>query len=96
LQSQYFGEMSLLTSDPRSATITTSTSAVIYEVAKRVIEPILLARPKVTHELAQTVAMRQLQNQTTLALDKSPSSESHRQTFTAQMLNKIRDFFNAH
>jgi small-conductance mechanosensitive channel/CRP-like cAMP-binding protein len=96
LQGQYFGEMSLLTGDPRSATITTSTSAVIYEVAKRVIEPILQARPEVLQELAQTIAMRQLQNQTTLARDNSAASEAHQQTFTAQILGKIRDFFSAH
>ena len=93
-QGQYFGEMSLLTGDPRSATVTASTSVVIYEVAKQVLEPILLARPEVLEQLAQTVASRQTQNRTSLAQDNALSLAAEHQTFAAQILGKIKSFFS--
>jgi small-conductance mechanosensitive channel/CRP-like cAMP-binding protein len=93
-QGQYFGEMSLLTGDPRSATIIASTGVVLYEVAKKVLEPILAARPEVLHQLAKTVANRQLQNQVSLAKGTGNSLESEQQTFATQILGKIRSFFS--
>ncbi len=93
-QGQYFGEMSLLTGDPRSATVCAATSAIVYEVAKSVLEPILAMRPEVAHELAHTVAGRQMQNQSTLAQDRQADAKVSQQTFAAQLLGKIRDFFS--
>ncbi len=93
-QGQYFGEMSLLTGDPRSATVSSATGAIIYEVAKNVLAPILAARPEVAQQLADTVAGRQLQNQTSLALDRGPESTATHQNFAAQLLGKIRKFFS--
>lgn len=90
---EYFGEMSLLTGDPRSATIVAATGAVVYEVAKEVLEPILFARPEVTQSLADKVAARQLHNQARLAGGKSPADEISPTTFAAQLLSRIRKFF---
>jgi small-conductance mechanosensitive channel/CRP-like cAMP-binding protein len=94
-QGQYFGEMSLLTGDPRSATIRTATSAVIYEIQKEVLEPILHARPELAGALAATVARRQLENQARLSENRQAHSETEQKTFAAQLLGRIRNFFSA-
>ena len=93
-QGQYFGEMSLLTGDPRSATITAATGVVLFEVAKKVLEPILSARPEVAQQMANTVAKRQLQNQSSLAKEDQAVREETQQTFATQILGKIRSFFS--
>ncbi len=92
---QYFGEMSLLTGEPRSATVRTATSAVVYEVAKGALEAILAARPALAAELAATVARRQMENQARFARDAAAAGEGQQQSLTDQLLNKIRRFFSA-
>ena len=41
----FFGEVSLLTGEPRSATVTAVTDCVVYEIRKQDFEPLLKARP---------------------------------------------------
>lgn len=57
-----FGEMSLLTGQPRSATIVASTEAVVYEIRKEYLEPILHGRAEIAGELATVMARRQALN----------------------------------
>ena len=46
------GEMSLLTGEPRSATVRAVDGALVYEVGRRQYEPILAARPELVDALA--------------------------------------------
>jgi small-conductance mechanosensitive channel/CRP-like cAMP-binding protein len=92
-QGQYFGEMSLLTGDPRSATVVAATGTIVYEVAKSVLEPILSARPDLTHQLAQTIARRKFENQSTLTSQFSTQVIDSHETFTSLLLTKIKGFF---
>ncbi|MDX2269126.1 MAG: mechanosensitive ion channel family protein [Bryobacter sp.] len=94
-QGQYFGEMSLLTGDLRSATVQCATSAVVFAVEKYVLEPILRERPELVQVLATTIAERQLQNQAELAKNTVLQNGDGQQTFAAQLLGKIRNFFGA-
>ena len=57
-----FGEMSLLTGQPRSATVIALTDAVVYEVNKEVLDPILQRRSVVIEKLATIMAQRQAMN----------------------------------
>lgn len=93
-QGQFFGEMSLLTGDPRSATVQAATSVVLYEIDKSALAPILAERPEIAKELARTVANRQLQNQKLLSADNGSATDSEHQTFAAQLLAKIKSFFS--
>jgi CRP-like cAMP-binding protein len=54
-----FGEMSLLTGAPRSATVLARSAGIAYEVAKHDIAPILMARPEISAELGHLLAKRQ-------------------------------------
>ena len=55
----YFGEMSLLTGAPRSATVRARTAGVVFEVAKPDLAPILEARPGIAAELGLLLSRRQ-------------------------------------
>lgn len=94
-EGEYFGEMSLLTGDARSATVQAASGAVLYEVEKSLLEPILSGRPEVAMKLANTVAGRQLQNRDSLDRDSAASQPAAHQSFAEQLLGKIRNFFFA-
>ncbi len=57
-----FGEMSLLTGQPRSATVTAVTDAVVFEVAREDLDPVLQRRPELAEALAGIMAARRAQN----------------------------------
>ena len=52
------GEMSLLTGAPRSATVRAVDGALVYEVGRRQLEPILAARPELMEALEEAMATR--------------------------------------
>jgi CRP-like cAMP-binding protein len=52
----HYGEIALLTGAPSPATITALTPAVVYELPKDDLAPILEARPQVAHELSRALA----------------------------------------
>jgi small-conductance mechanosensitive channel/CRP-like cAMP-binding protein len=90
-----FGEMSLLTGQKRSATVLAATDAVIYEIRKSDIEPILRRRPEIATSLASLMANRQRQNaERRHALDEAalvavaPTSDD--------LLTRIRALFKVH
>lgn len=52
------GEMSLLTGEPRAATIRAITGATAYEIGRHQYEPLLRARPQLVDELAAMLEVR--------------------------------------
>lgn len=52
------GEMSLLTGEPRSATVRATTGATVYEIGPRQYEPLLRARPAIIDDLARLIETR--------------------------------------
>lgn len=59
LAGEIFGEMSLLTGAPRSATVTANTGVVAYEVTRDLFETILNKRPGIAEQISRLVARRQ-------------------------------------
>jgi CRP-like cAMP-binding protein len=57
-----FGEMSLLTGQPRSATVSAATDAVMFEIAREDLDPILRRRPELAEGLAGIMTSRQERN----------------------------------
>jgi CRP-like cAMP-binding protein len=87
-----FGEISLLTGAPRGASIVATTDAVLYEMCKDDIDPLLRRRPELGASLAALMAERQRLNMTRMqALEQGldgaalPSSED--------LLRRLRSFF---
>ena len=60
------GEMSLLTGEPRSATVRAADAALVYEIGWRQYEPLLRAHPEWIDELAQIMEQRLRERRTSL------------------------------
>jgi CRP-like cAMP-binding protein len=60
---EVFGEMSLLTGQPRSATVTAILDSVIYEIHREDLDPILQRRPSIAEGLAIVMAQHQASNE---------------------------------
>ncbi|MBX9634196.1 MAG: mechanosensitive ion channel family protein, partial [Magnetospirillum sp.] len=82
-----FGEMSLLTGEPRKATISAHTDAVVLEIVAEQIGDVMTARPEIVDELARIMARNR---QTATAAGKSPAEEKSASSVLAE---KIRTFF---
>jgi hypothetical protein len=59
---EVFGEMSLLTGQPRSATVIAATEAMVFEIEKAHLDPLLRRRPELAEGLAGILAARQAHN----------------------------------
>jgi CRP-like cAMP-binding protein len=52
------GEMSLLTGEPRTATVRALDGALVYEVGRRQLQPLLAGRPDLVDALQEAMAAR--------------------------------------
>jgi small-conductance mechanosensitive channel/CRP-like cAMP-binding protein len=75
---EVFGEISLLTGQPRTATVTAVLDSIVYEIHREDLDPILKQRPEITEGLAAVMAEHQARN------------DNHAAT-PAQALPKTRD-----
>ncbi|HET6468146.1 MAG TPA: mechanosensitive ion channel family protein [Geminicoccaceae bacterium] len=87
-----FGEFSLLTGAPRSATVVPVTDAVTYEIDKALIEPTLKRTPELAEELSRVLAERQARTRelgepSGVPMPDLPRASSH------QLLDRLRAFF---
>jgi small-conductance mechanosensitive channel len=60
---EVFGEISLLTGQPRTATVTALLAALVYEIHRDDIDPILRRRPAIAEGLALVMAERHMRNE---------------------------------
>jgi small-conductance mechanosensitive channel/CRP-like cAMP-binding protein len=54
-----FGEYSLLTGEPRSATVTARTESLLFEITKEALLPVLERAPELAQSMSRTLAARQ-------------------------------------
>ena len=88
-----FGELSLLTGALRSATIRASTIALVYEITKADIEPLLHARPDLAERFAEVVADRRLAD-TLRSIERSETElQAERAGLVDTLLRRARSFF---
>ena len=89
-----FGEMSLLTGVPRSATVTPSVDAVLFEITQEDIVPLLRGREDLVRRLSEVLADRQMRNDESLKAATAEKVEVHRQRLSARILSNIVSFFD--
>jgi small-conductance mechanosensitive channel/CRP-like cAMP-binding protein len=87
------GEMSLLTGEPRSATLVAATDALVYEIDREHLTPILAARPALFEAISEIVAARRLRASKTLAETAAAHEVAEVASLSAQILGKMRMFF---
>jgi small-conductance mechanosensitive channel/CRP-like cAMP-binding protein len=88
-----FGEMSLLTGAPRSATVRAVTDAVVLEIAKDMLDPVLALQPDAVEEMCLLQAERMANNLNTQAFTPSERAEIDRVGVTQFLRDQIIRFF---
>ena len=89
----FFGEMSALTGEPRSATIVAATEAMVFEISKEHIAPLLHSRRELAELIAQAVTSRKLLNSELAAKAGAMTMTTKKSSITAQLVGKMLDFF---
>lgn len=87
----FFGEQSLLTGAPRSATVVCAYDALIAEITKDAVSRLIAKNPEVVELLSRAMARRTLENETALNernLDDASIEQEANRTF-----DKIKRFF---
>jgi len=87
------GEMSLLTGEPRSATVTALTDAVVFEINKNHMEELFRKRPEIVEKISGMMAERQVYNTRQLEKSQASSSGAFNDEHTAQLMTRIKSFF---
>ncbi|CAK0763650.1 Small-conductance mechanosensitive channel [uncultured Gammaproteobacteria bacterium] len=87
---QVFGEMSLLTGQPRSATVTTATDAILFEISTNQLRPILQRQPDLAMALGAILAERQRAN---LERANAGHDDEVERPNAQSFRSLIRDFF---
>ena len=89
-----FGEMSLLTGEPRSATVRADGDCYVMEIGKPVMAEVLTAAPSCMEQLSQLLAQRRMETEG--ILKEAKSTDEHALTerqYTANFLQRLRTFF---
>lgn len=84
----FFGEMSLLTGEHRSADVIAPSESLVYEITKETMQQILNSRPSLVEELGKTIAERKYKN--VLMQDEHDKSSS---SLVKDLIHKIKIFF---
>jgi CRP-like cAMP-binding protein len=90
----FFGERSLLTGEPRSASIVAETDLEVIEIEKANILPVLENNPGIMEELSRRLAERQLINEGFFKEQKKAEEVAvMRRNYTERFLKSMRAFF---
>jgi small-conductance mechanosensitive channel/CRP-like cAMP-binding protein len=89
----YFGEMSLLTGAPRSATIRAAEAVALVTLRKDALRPLLVADPTVPERLSKTLARRQAERDDALHRAAPVEYEEPGADRASQLLGLMRRFF---
>lgn len=90
---EFAGEMSLLTGEPRTASISAATDVVAYEITRDHLMPILEARPALFEAISALTAARRMRMEETLAAAGIEDGGHDVHGLTAQILGKMKSFF---
>jgi len=89
----FFGEMCLLTGEPRAATITAATDVLLYEITKDTMAELLQNRPVIAGKISEIIAKYRKSTQEVKEKLAYSEQEEDSGNLTAQLLGKIKHFF---
>ena len=90
----YFGEMSLLTGEPRSATVVAQTDCEMWEIGKDVLGELLEHNQALVEKLGDLLAKRRLENEGLLAsAHPAAAMQEKRREYHASFVSKLKSFF---
>lgn len=88
----FFGEMSMLTGEPRSASVIAVTNVLVYEISKNVIATLIQSRPELAEMIAQTVTNRKMRNAEVVAKANATTLAAEKKSMTAQLVGRMLSF----
>ncbi len=89
----FFGEMSALTGEARSALVAAVTDALVFEISKDHLASLISRRPELAEQIARVVTARKLRNSEAVAAANSEETETEKISMTAQLVGKMLAFF---
>ncbi len=90
----YCGEMSLLTGEPRSATVVARSDCEMCEIEKNILGNVLQENEPLVRKLGELLAQRQMENEGVLASSASNAQRDMRkQEYTEGFLRRLYSFF---
>jgi len=89
----FFGEMSLLTGEPRSATVTSDGGCEVLVIGKGALAPLLARDPQLAEKLSAAVMGRQAETLATLEDRRHRNRDAAAPRPEASLLQRIRSFF---
>jgi small-conductance mechanosensitive channel/CRP-like cAMP-binding protein len=90
----FFGEMSLLTGEPRRADVRTATPVLIYELARETVAQLIEQRPVIADRLARAVSERKIALESIHSPVSIPAKEEAVAGLTGQLSRMMRQFFS--
>jgi CRP-like cAMP-binding protein len=90
---EFIGEMSVLTGEPRSATVVSATDGVAYEIGKEPFRSLLTARPELAELISRIIAERRVRDQRAIEALAADEPTTSTKTLAGQILGRIRSFF---
>ncbi len=90
----FFGEKSLLTGEPRSATIVSATPVVMCRISSECMRELIVAKPKLAETVSEAVALRDIHNREhyeELSLQERKKLVADE---AASFLNRMKQFFS--
>jgi len=90
----YFGEASLLTGEPRTATVTPVVDSLVLEIRKPEMAGLIERRPEIVDTLSAVLAERQLRNDEKLRDSSRAVQEAQQATLTQRIEARIARFFS--
>lgn len=89
-EESFFGEMSLLTGEPRRATVRASREVWLAEVTKELMEPLLRSNPAILEMLSAILADRERRTSASVSEEREQIAEVSRRE---DYLLKLKQFF---
>lgn len=93
-QGDCFGEMSLLTGEPRTATVRAENDCEVIEISKSVMGELLRSSPQCLHQLSELLAKRKLETEGLVKEVAAPDENAAKEReYTASFLRRVTSFF---
>jgi small-conductance mechanosensitive channel/CRP-like cAMP-binding protein len=89
----FFGEMSALTGEPRSALVVAVTDALVFEIAKDHLAALIHRRHELAETIAQAVTARKLRNSQAIAKAGTTELAVEKTSMTALLVSRMLAFF---
>jgi len=90
---QFFGEVALLTGEPRTATIVAVTEVLLYEVTRDHLMELLHNRPEIAEQMSKIVGEHRLRDMENIGRLTPEQQAEQKRNLVQQMLSKVKKLF---